>query len=69
MPARNWPDMKAKCCWEMAPVTAKKTQATTMSTMTMPRTPTCHDCVVTGQTPVADADSNAGATMVTSPEQ
>jgi hypothetical protein len=47
----------------------QKSQTTTMSTMTMPRTLTFHDCVVMGQMPVCNADGNVGATQVTSPAQ
>ncbi len=42
-------------------------QTMTMSMMTMSRTLTCHDCIVTGRMPVHNAYGNAGATWVTSP--
>ncbi len=40
-----------------------------MSSMTTPCTLTCQDCVVTGQMPDCDADSNTGVMRVTIPPQ
>jgi hypothetical protein len=44
----------------------QKPQTTTMSLVTTPHMLMFHDCVVMGQTPVCNADSNAGAMRVTS---
>jgi hypothetical protein len=47
----------------------QKLQTMTMSLVTTLRMLTFQDCVMTGQTPVRNADGNAGATWVMSPAQ
>jgi hypothetical protein len=65
-PAQDQPDMKAKSPGNGAGYSNKKPQMTTMSTIMTPRTLTCHDCIMTGRTPVFNAYGDAGATWVES---
>jgi hypothetical protein len=66
-PTLHWPDHPRLSHRGTMPGMAMRPQARTMTTTTTPRTRTCCDCIMVGQTPICNAGGNASAMRATRP--